>query len=132
MMYRYLTLPSTLILLLATPTLAGCLVDFNVESITTAIEQADTCEQGIDIARQCAFGSTADVTFVQIASEQCLEDIAPLTCNQQTTLDDLVQQCSDKYAEFDGTMFRSFSAFCQLEVIEGFHSALSTPINTEF
>ncbi|ANV92073.1 hypothetical protein AWQ24_14940 (plasmid) [Picosynechococcus sp. PCC 8807] len=131
-MHYHLTAFRALTLLWVSPALANCPVDFNFGSIVTSIEQADTCEQGINIARQCAFGSTADVMFVNLASEKCLTEIAPLTCNQQTALDDLRQQCRDKYAEFEGTIYRSFAAFCELEVIEAFHSALSDPIDMEF
>ena len=108
------------------PAQAECPVaDWDLDTIQAAIAQATSCPAAIAISRACAFGSGADVLTAGLAGERCLADLEPLEAGDRATLARLLQACGEKYADQDGTMFRSFAAFCQLEVIEGFHGALT-------
>lgn len=115
----------------ARPVRAECPVDFNVEAILQALNLAQSCPEAINISRACAFGSSFDVQTTSIAAKACLAEIAPsLTERDLAILDRLLVACQEKYAAQDGTLYRSAAAFCALEVIEGFHAAL-TPAEPE-
>jgi hypothetical protein len=116
----------------ARPARAECPVDFNMEAILQALNLAQSCPEAINISRACAFGSSFDVQTTSMAAERCLAEMAPSLSEHEQTLNSLLLACQEKYAEHDGTLYRSATAFCALEVIEGFHAALTPAEPTVF
>ncbi len=121
------------ILVGAAPARAECPVtDFGPEAIRQAIASADSCQTAIAISRACAYGSSFDQQTAGIAGDRCLAEIEPLFPGDRATLNRLQRACTEKYADQQGTMFLSFAAFCRLEVIEGFHDALTPFDDSDF
>jgi len=112
--------------LAAAPARAECpSADFNPDAIRQAIATADSCPTALQLSRSCAYGSSFDQITAGLAGERCLAEIEPLEPGDRAALDRLLDACTAKYASQEGTMFLPFAAFCRLEVIEGFHSALT-------
>lgn len=107
--------------------LAECpIIDFDATSIQIAIDNASTCYEAADIAKECAFGSSIDVQFVGSALKTCEKDFVSISELEIATYNGLVNQCYKKYANLSGTMYRSFESFCALSVAEAFSSVFST------
>jgi hypothetical protein len=103
-------------LLLAAPALAkDCPVqDFSSEAIEEAIRKAPTCRQSMEIMEACAFGATGDTGLSSAVRERCEpEFMSKLSQAQKRAYAQEQKRCDQKYARQSGTMYRSFTAFCQ-------------------
>jgi len=103
-------------LLLAAPALApaaDCPVERSGDTISDAIEKAPTCEAAQKVFDACAYVSSIDTQFGAIVTEKCEKDfLAKLTPAQNKTYQSQKDACSKKYANKEGTMYRSFEAMC--------------------
>ncbi len=91
-----------------------------VERIAAAIGKSKTCDQAAKIAESCAFGDSKDLHIAAPADEFCRKTIKDLKPEDKTMWEALSQKCSDKYDTHQGTMYRSFAAFCRLNVTKLF------------
>ena len=101
-------------LLLAAPVRAAdCPVERSGDTISDAIEKAPTCEAAQKVFDACAYVASIDTQFGAIVTEKCEKDfLAKLTPAQNKTYQSQKDACSKKYANKEGTMYRSFEAMC--------------------
>jgi hypothetical protein len=103
-------------LLLAAPALApaaDCPVERSGDMISDAIEKAPTCESAQKVFDACAYVASIDTQFGAIVTEKCEKNfLAKLTPAQGKTYQGQKDACSKKYANKEGTMYRSFEAMC--------------------
>jgi hypothetical protein len=59
-------------------------------------------------------GSSGDIQIAGAAVDVCRADFAK-TKDDVALFDRLAKRCEAKYAKSEGTMYRSFTAFCQLD-----------------
>jgi hypothetical protein len=105
-------------LLLATPLQAkDCPVqDFGLEAREDAIRKASTCKQALEIMQACAYGASGDTGLGAAVRERCEPEFLPkLSKAQKRAYDREQRRCDRKYARQSGTMYRSFTAFCQAQ-----------------
>jgi hypothetical protein len=108
-------------LLLATPLKALKAKDCPVEEFTLdaredAIRNAPGCMQALDIMQACAYGAGGDTSLNAALRERCEPEFLPkLSKAQKKAYDREQKRCDDKYAKRSGTMYRSFTAFCQAQ-----------------
>ena len=105
-------------LLLATPLQAkDCPVqEFGLEAREDAIRNAPTCRQALEIMQACAYGASGDTGLGAAVRERCEPDFLPkLSKAQKRAYDREQKRCDQKYARQSGTMYRSFTAFCQAQ-----------------
>ena len=91
------------------------------DQLIKGLEAAPTCEAAYDLHTLCAWGSSADATFAQVVIPKCeasfLSGLSPARTRSYKAR---LQQCTDKYAHEDGTMYIAFTASCQEEVALAF------------
>lgn len=97
---------------------ADCPVKFGqpdyVIKVEARIAKAKSCDAAYEIASACALGSSVDTTIAGAAVPVC-EKGAVLNSIDRAAYAVLKQHCDDKYADQQGTMFISFTAFCHLD-----------------
>jgi hypothetical protein len=86
------------------------------DEIIDAIAQAGNCYTAAELAEACAFGAGIDVQFVGEATAVCDRGFSAMTAVDKARYDGLLARCTQKYASESGSMYRSATAFCQLEV----------------
>jgi len=105
----------------------SCPVDLDADKISAAIEGAGSCYTAAGIAESCAFGSSLDVQFVSSASTICERGFGSMTAADKRAYETLLGECSAKYENESGTLYRSMAAFCTLEVTRLFNSLYPEP-----
>jgi hypothetical protein len=115
---RHVVLAVSAALLFATPVQAkDCPVkDFTLDAREEAIRKAPTCPQALEIMQACAYGAGGDTSLGDAVRERCEPEFLPkLSKAQKKAYDREQKRCDDKYAKQSGTMYRSFTAFCQAQ-----------------
>ena len=88
--------------------------DFGFEAREGAVRAAPSCKEALEVMEACAYGASGDTGLGQIVREKCEGGfLAKLNKAQRQTYDRGIKRCDDKYKNEDGTMYRSFSAFCR-------------------
>jgi hypothetical protein len=105
------------ILLFATPIQAkDCPADTSSDAREDAIRKASSCKQALEIMQACAYGAGGDTGLSDAVHERCEPEFLPkLSKAQKRAYDREQKRCDDKYARQSGTMYRSFTAFCQAQ-----------------
>jgi hypothetical protein len=81
-----------------------------------AIRKAPTCKQAYEIMQACAYGATGDNGLSRAVHEKCEPlFLLKLSKAQRRAYDREQRHCDDKYAKLDGSMYRSWTFFCQAE-----------------
>ena len=117
-MLRRTVLAVSAMLLLAAPALAkDCPIqDVGWEAREEAIRKAPTCKQAMEIMDACAYGAGGDTGLGSAVRERCEPEFLPkLSKAQKRAYDREQRRCDRKYARQSGTMYRSFTAFCQAQ-----------------
>ncbi len=99
---------------------SSCPVEYEADAILAAIEGGGSCYVASGIAESCAFGSSLDVQFVSAATEICQRGFDAMTAADKKLYESVLKKCADKYADVDGTLYRSMNAYCDLEVTKLF------------
>ena len=105
-----------LAMMLATPLQAkDCPVqEASLEAHEDAVRKASTCRGALEIMEACAYGATGDTGLAGAVRERCEPEFLPkLSKAQKRAYDQEQRRCDQKYARQSGTMYRSFTAFCQ-------------------
>src|SRR5262245_17995623 len=90
--------------------------DASLEAHEEAIRKASTCKQAMEIMEACAYGATGDTGLGEAVRERCEPEFLPkLSKAQKRAYDQEQKRCDRKYARQSGTMYRSFTAFCQAQ-----------------
>ena len=88
-----------------------------LDAIADLIRQAPSCQRAIALFEICEFGASGDVALGAAATEKCEGDfLSKLTLAQKRAYDRGQKLCARKYQNQDGTMYRSFEAFCGANV----------------
>ena len=88
-----------------------------LDAIADLIRQAPSCRRAIALFEICEFGASGDVALGAAATEKCEGDfLAKLSPAQKRAYDRSQKFCARKYQNEDGTMYRSFEAFCGANV----------------
>ena len=90
------------------------------EVFQALIEKAGSCYDAKNLAEACAYGSSLDVMTAGTAYEVCAKELQKVkpTAKVTSTLNKMNTMCNDKYANEDGTMYRSMNAFCRLNAVQ--------------
>ena len=84
-----------------------------LDAIADLIRQAPSCRRAIALFESCEFSASGDVALGAAATEKCEGDfLRKLSPAQKRAYDRSQKLCARKYQNQDGTMYRSFEAFC--------------------
>jgi hypothetical protein len=90
--------------------------EFSLDAREDAIRKAPSCKQALEIMQACAYGAGGDTSLSAAVHERCEPEFMPkLSKVQRKAYDREQKRCDDKYARQSGTMYRSFTAFCQAQ-----------------
>jgi len=118
LMRSRMVLAVSAMLLIITPVRAkDCPVkEFSLDAREDAIRKAPTCKQALEIMEACAYGATGDTGLSGAVHERCEPEFLPrLSKSQKRAYHREQKRCDAKYARQSGTMYRSFTAFCQAQ-----------------
>ena len=90
-----------------------------MDDIIDALNEAPSCDRAMKIFGACAFGSSGDIHFGAAVEKKCERDfLARLKEPRKLLYRREMRVCDRKYENEDGTMYRSFTAFCRAEVAQ--------------
>ncbi len=101
------------------PLFAAVCIDKSMtpDEIIAVINAAPGCDQAIKIFEDCEYGASGDVLLGAAVEKKCEADFrSRLTAATKKAYQHQMGVCDRKYAKEDGTMYRSFTAFCRAEV----------------
>lgn len=99
----------------------------DVDATVKLVESKKSCYEAADTARQCAWGSSADVHISGAAIEICARDYTNISQKDLVIYEALMNKCNKKYENEQGTLYRAMNAHCRLNVAELF-SKLYSPV----
>ena len=89
------------------------------DEIIAAINATPGCDQAMKIFEDCEYGASGDVLLGAAVEKKCEADFMPrLTAATKRAYQHQMSVCDRKYANQDGTMYRSFTAFCRAEIAQ--------------
>lgn len=88
----------------------------SIADIKQGISDAPTCDAALKMFQKCSVGTSGDIGIGAVVTEKCeaLFD-GKLSAQQKAAYSRAKQICETKYAKEDGTMYRSFEAFCRAQ-----------------
>jgi hypothetical protein len=90
---------------------------FEMDGIIAAVNAASGCDASMKVFEACQMGSTADVQFGDAVEKKCeVAFLSRLKTPQKRTYADQLGRCDEKYADKQGTMWRSAAAMCRAAV----------------
>jgi hypothetical protein len=90
-----------------------------VDEIVDAIGATSGCERAMALFKDCQLGASGDVPMGAAVEKKCEADFMPrLPATKKTAYQREMSVCDRKYANEDGTMYRSFTAFCRAEIAQ--------------
>lgn len=85
-----------------------------MDGIIAAVTAASSCDASMKIFEACQFGSTADVQFGDAVEKKCEPVfLSRLSTSRKRVYEDQLGRCDEKYADKQGTMWRSATAMCR-------------------
>ena len=103
----------------ACPALAAVCMDKSMtpEEIVDAINASPGCDRAMKVFEDCEFGASGDIQLGAAVEKKCEADfLSRLKAGQKKAYGGQLSRCDAKYRNKDGTMYRSFTAFCRAEV----------------
>jgi len=110
----------------AGPALAAvCLgKSMTLDDIKGAINATSGCERAIKLFEACEFGSSGDIHLGAAVEKKCERDFLKwLKKPRKLAYRRELRACDRKYRNEDGTMYRSFEAFCRADVAQRYSRA---------
>jgi hypothetical protein len=90
-----------------------------LDEIVGAINATPGCERAMKLFEACEFGSSGDLHLGAAVEKKCERDfLARLKQPQRRLYQSQMRVCDRKYLNEEGTMYRSFTAFCRAEVAQ--------------
>jgi hypothetical protein len=90
-----------------------------MDDIIAALDDASGCDRAIKIFQACEYGTSGDIRFGAVVEKKCEADfLGHLREPQERAYRHELRLCDRKYAKEQGTMYRSFTAFCRAEVAQ--------------
>ena len=88
-----------------------------MDGIIAAVNAASGCDASMKVFEACQMGSTADVQFGDAVEKKCeAAFLSRLKTPQKRPSQDQLGRCDEKYADKQGTMWRSATAMCRAAV----------------
>jgi hypothetical protein len=95
------------------------------QEIEDLLRKAPSCQRAGALFEICQFGASGDVSLGAIVTEKCEGDfLSKLNAAQRRAYDRGQKRCQRKYAHEDGTMYRSFEAFCGADLARNYSAKL--------
>ena len=112
----------------AGPARAGVCLDksMTLDETVEAINATPGCDRAMKLFEACEYGTSGDIHLGAAVEKKCEADfLNRLTAPQKLTYQREMRICDRKYESENGTMYRSFTAFCRAEVAQRYaHQAL--------
>jgi hypothetical protein len=90
-----------------------------MDDVVVALKQAPGCDSAMAVFEACEFGTSGDVALGAVVTQKCEGDfLNRLKAPQKHTYQRELRVCDRKYRNEDGTMYRSFEAFCRAGVAQ--------------
>jgi hypothetical protein len=87
------------------------------EEIVDAINASPGCDRAMKVFEDCEYGASGDVQLGAAVERKCEANfLSGLKAPQKKSYASELSRCDAKYRNKDGTMYRSFTAFCRAEV----------------
>ena len=91
------------------------------QEIEDLLNKAPSCQRAIALFEVCQFGSSGDVSLAAIVTHKCEGDfLGKLNAAQKRAYQRDQDRCRRKYRSEDGSMYRSFEAFCGANVARNY------------
>jgi hypothetical protein len=88
-----------------------------MDGIIAAVKAASSCDASMKVLEACQMGSTADVQFGDAVEKKCEATFLPrLKTPQKRAYQGQLGRCDEKYADKQGTMWRSATVTCRAAV----------------
>ena len=88
-----------------------------MDDIIAALNEAPSCNRAMKIFEACEFGTSGDIRFGAVVEKKCERDfLAGLKGPQKLLYRGEMRVCDRKYRNEEGTMYRSFTAYCRADV----------------
>jgi hypothetical protein len=85
----------------------------NLGEIEDLVRKSPTCRRSVAVFELCEVGTSGDLRLGAAVTEKCEADfLGKLSAAQRRAYDGEQKRCAHKYQDKDGTMYRSFEAFC--------------------
>jgi hypothetical protein len=85
--------------------------------ILELLDQTPTCAESRALFEACSYGASADVGLGEVVIRKCEGDfLTKLSKSQRQAYDQKQKRCARKYQSQSGTMYRSFEAFCSVNL----------------
>ena len=98
-----------------------CPVPRSGDTIAEALEKAPSCEASLKLFQSCAYLASIDSMFGGIVTTKCEADfLTKISAMQRKSYDKTREACTRKYAKKEGTMYRSFEAFCHAKLARAY------------
>ena len=89
------------------------------DEIVAVIDAAPGCGRAMKIFTDCEYGASGDIALGAAVEKKCEADFrSRLKASQKKAYASQLDRCDAKYRNEDGTMYRSFTAFCRAEVAQ--------------
>ncbi|THD46844.1 MAG: hypothetical protein E8A46_25930 [Bradyrhizobium sp.] len=89
------------------------------DDIVAALHEAPSCDRAVKLFGACAFGASGDIGPGAVVEKKCEGDfLVGLSETQRHLYQREMRVCDRKYRNEQGTMYRSFTAFCRAEVAQ--------------
>jgi hypothetical protein len=105
----------------ARPALASiCLgKSMTLDETVNAINATPGCDRAMKLFEACEYGTSGDIHLGAVVEKKCERDfLARLKEPQKQLYQSEMRVCDRKYRNEEGTMYRSFTAFCRAEVAQ--------------
>jgi hypothetical protein len=90
-----------------------------MDDVIVALNEAPSCDRAMKIFKACEFGTSGDIHFGAVVEKKCERDfLARIKEPQKLLYRREMRICDRKYRNEEGTMYRSFTAFCRAEVAQ--------------
>jgi hypothetical protein len=90
-----------------------------MDDVIAALNEAPGCERAMKVFEACEYGTSGDIRFGALVETKCERDfLSRLTAVQKQRYQSEMRACDRKYRNEQGTMYRSFTAFCRAGVAQ--------------
>jgi hypothetical protein len=91
------------------------------KEIEELLGKAPSCQRALALFEICQFGASGDVSLGAIVTHKCEGDfLTKLNGAQRRAYQREQQRCQRKYSKQDGSLYRSFEAFCGANVARNY------------
>ena len=92
-----------------------------MDDVLVALKEAADCDRAMKVFEACEYGTSGDIQFGAAVEKKCERDfLFRLAEPQKHLYQREMTACERKYRNKEGTMYRSFTAFCRAEVARSY------------